>query len=421
MPLNANILLQGQQADVVGALSRGAEAGQQVNDFRQMNALRDVYRENGAGIMRGEEQALNALAQFSPQEALGVQGARQGLEAGALNMQATQQQMAILSSQEQRAIQEQAAQMSREEREAEAARIEQGVAQALQAQTPEQWDAVVGQYDPALLGQFENREMIAGRYMSVADSLKRVDDISGTGGGGQVRASQILADGTTVQSTDSGVKVYSPTGDLVTGQSAADAIQAARAFEVQNQQDINFGRTAGGLLADTELGGQAAGAERLGVLSMEAGVAAYDDISKVNGSLSNINEAISAIDSGASSGFVANYFPNITEASASLNNAMNRMGLDVISSVTFGALSEAEMTLAMETAVPRNLEPQELKSWLIKKQEAQEKARDALTTAARYLTQPGNTINSWLAEQGQSGGGDTPTRLRFNPETGDFE
>jgi hypothetical protein len=175
MALNANILLQGQQADVVGSLARGAQAGQQINDFSQANALRDVYRQNGAGIMRGEEQALNALAQFSPQEALGVQGARQGLEAGALNMQATQQQMDMLTREEQRALDAQAAQMTAAERAAEAAQIEQAVSMALQAQTPEQWDAVVSQYDPSLVGQFENREMIAGRFMSVADSLKRMD------------------------------------------------------------------------------------------------------------------------------------------------------------------------------------------------------------------------------------------------------
>ena len=47
--------------------------------------------------------------------------------------------------------------------------------------------------------------------------------------------------------------------------------------------------------------------------------------------------------------------PSVTEASASLENAMNRMGLDVIGSVTFGALSEGEMRLAMDTAVPRGL------------------------------------------------------------------
>jgi hypothetical protein len=175
MALNANILLQGQQADVVGSLARGAQAGQQINDFSQANALRDVYRQHGAGIMRGEEPALNALAQFSPQEALGVQGARQGLEAGTLDMQATQQRMDMLTREEQRALDAQAAQMTAAERAAEAAQIEQAVAMALQAQTPEQWDAVVGQYDPSLVGQFENREMIAGRFMSVADSLKRMD------------------------------------------------------------------------------------------------------------------------------------------------------------------------------------------------------------------------------------------------------
>lgn len=227
------------------------------------------------------------------------------------------------------------------------------------------------------------------------------NDILGLGAseGAGVRASEILEDGTVVQSTDTGSRVISATGEVLTGQAAADAVAAARAQRVANERAISGARTAGGLEAEIELGGEAAASERLAELSIEAGVQAFKDIATVNSSLSNINEAISAIDDGAASGIVYNMLPNVTEASASLNNAMNRMGLDVISAVTFGALSEAEMNLAMETAVPRNLRPPQLRKWLEEKRVAQEKAREALTNAAQYLTTPGNTINTWLAEQ----------------------
>src|SRR5690606_13292322 len=172
----------------------------------------------------------------------------------------------------------------------------------------------------------------------------------------------------------------------------------ARDYTVQNQQDIYSGRRAGTLTADAELGAAAAGAKKSGEKTMEAGFSAWEDYNKIQGSIANIDEAITALDNGAKSGIVYNMLPNVTEASASLKNAMDRMGLDVIGSVTFGALSEGEMRLAMETAAPRNLQPAELRNRLQRKRDAQEKASRTLADAAMFLTVPGNTINDWIAK-----------------------
>lgn len=149
-------------------------------------------------------------------------------------------------------------------------------------------------------------------------------------------------------------------------------------------------------VADIESGGAAAGAIDLGKASIKAGTDAWADYGKLQTSIGNLDEAIAAIDSGAQSGAIYKLLPNITEASASLQNAMDRMGLDVIGSVTFGALSEAEMRLAMQTAAPRDLAPADLRNWLVRKREAQAKAADMLADAAQFLTRPGNTINGWI-------------------------
>ncbi|NBT31269.1 MAG: hypothetical protein EBT13_05035, partial [Rhodobacteraceae bacterium] len=107
--------------------------------------------------------------------------------------------------------------------------------------------------------------------------------------------------------------------------------------------------------------------------------------------------AIRAIDEGAETGAIAKYLPNVTEASASLRNAMDRMGLDVVSATTFGALSEGELRLAMQTAAPQDLGPAELRSWLVKRREAQAKAAEMLGDAALFLSTPGNTLDMWIA------------------------
>jgi hypothetical protein len=187
---------------------------------------------------------------------------------------------------------------------------------------------------------------------------------------------------------------------------ALDRQARAAGFEPGTPEYQEFMATRGAGLAEgavlgarTEQGGAAAGAVAAGGEMVTRAFEAFDQASLANGSIGTMNEAIRAIDAGARSGLVENFLPNVTEASAALNNAMNRMGLDVISSVTFGALSEGEMKLAMETAAPRNLEPQALREWLVAKRDAQEKARDALFAAARYLSKPGNTLDGWLDQQ----------------------
>jgi len=200
------------------------------------------------------------------------------------------------------------------------------------------------------------------------------------GGAGAVRSTKQFSNGTVVQSTDTGVVVYNPQGKVVTGDEAQKVINAANEYELSYAQRLSGGRKLGGI-------------------SVEAAQDAFQKISLVNNSITNIEAALSALEDGAQTGMIYNMIPNVTLASGQLETAMNNMGLDVISSVTFGALSEGEMRLAMETAVPRNLPPEELKKYLQDKKSAQIKAKAALTKAATYLSNPANSLNTWLQEQ----------------------
>jgi len=273
----------------------------------------------------------------------------------------------------------------------------------------------------------EVAEMLEAGFVTPEQALSMARDGAS---GGTVRAQEILADGTVIQSTDMGPVVYAPDGTKLSGSAAAEAVKAAREYDVQNQREIASGRRTGTLEADVDLAGAAESAKAGGKIAADMGQAAYEDYQKSIRALSNIDEAITAIDNGAQSGAVAKYLPNISVESASLKNAMDRMGLDVIGSVTFGALSEAEMNLAMQTAVPRDLSPPELRQWLSSKREAQAKAAEALYNAAQYLSKPGNTLESWMAQNGNrippAPGAPPPpqggaARKRYNPETGRLE
>jgi hypothetical protein len=263
-------------------------------------------------------------------------------------------------------------------------------------------------------GRARNKTMEMLSKLPNGEHLMRVAEIAGPkaavdlyiseqkgGGVGGVQSSSALRDqsGVVLTLRDGSIQVKTAGGETLSGQAAMDFVRKSQETAANLERDIYSARREGTNIAEAETGAAAAAAGKSGELTMDRGFKAYDDAVKAGSALSTMDEAIAALDSGAKSGIVYNMLPNVTEASASLSNAMNRMGLDVISSVTFGALSAPEMDLAMETAVPRGLAPDELRSWLVKKRDAQAKAREALMNAARYLTQPGNTLSGWMEQQ----------------------
>ena len=82
-----------------------------------------------------------------------------------------------------------------------------------------------------------------------------------------------------------------------------------------------------------------------------------------------------------------------------MENAASRLGLNVISATTFGALSEGELRLAMDTAMPP-LEPVALKKWIITKRAAQKKLGRELRTMSIALGKGKTTIAEYLEKTG---------------------
>ena len=67
-------------------------------------------------------------------------------------------------------------------------------------------------------------------------------------------------------------------------------------------------------------------------------------------------------------------------------------------------MSEGELSLALETALPLNMNEPELKDWLTRKKTAQTKLADYITDQARFLSVPGRTLGDWLQRAEQRGG-----------------
>lgn len=125
----------------------------------------------------------------------------------------------------------------------------------------------------------------------------------------------------------------------------------------------------------------------------------YQSIQSIDSSIRNLGEAITAIDEGASTGAIESRFaPTIRASTVALENVQKKLALDVINSATFGPLSEKELALALETALPTGLEPPELRQWIVDKQEAQRKLRNYYVDQINHLD-TGGTVASFVRQQ----------------------
>lgn len=201
--LNPNIILSGQPFNALASISAGAQAADQLNTLDRQNALADLYKTQGAGIASGDQGALNALAALDPTAALGVQKDRLGMDATRQNMANDQARLRIMNAQESRAASEYAAGLDEKSRAAQAAQIEDAVKMGMAIPDEATWDQTMGRMEPSLVGQFGNRQVLANRYMDMADILKGQNGPTPLSAQGKVQAdinSGILPQGTPLSS-----------------------------------------------------------------------------------------------------------------------------------------------------------------------------------------------------------------------------
>jgi hypothetical protein len=135
-----------------------------------------------------------------------------------------------------------------------------------------------------------------------------------------------------------------------------------------------------------------------GEISQQMAADSYNTLGKVRLNIGNLEAAIAAVDAGADTGVVESQFPDWRASSIELRNIQRQLGLDVIGSVTFGALSAEELKLALETALPLNLQPAELKDWLQRKREAQLAMASELEKATMFFS-GGGTLGEYVRLQ----------------------
>lgn len=159
-----------------------------------------------------------------------------------------------------------------------------------------------------------------------------------------------------------------------------------------------------------------------------------DLVEKIQAAETNISsykDVVDAIADGAKSGAINNMFPTFRDSTVKLRAAQRELGLNVIQNTTFGALSQGELDLAMQTALPTNLSSEALQQHVLDKQAAQYKLLNYYYEALDYLAggspnEPPRMIAGFMlmkkkaqkAREGNSSGGQDSDNAQPNAANG---
>ena len=146
-------------------------------------------------------------------------------------------------------------------------------------------------------------------------------------------------------------------------------------------------------------------------------IAAQNQLGVMQTENRNLDKVIKLSDNGANTGPIMKYLPTLTSQSVKMENLQRRMGLDIIGAVTFGALSKGELDLALNTAIPTNLDGPELVKWARDKQAANNKLSSYLMEQVKFI-RGGGTKADWL-DRVQNAGGINPA-IESIESGGDF-
>lgn len=169
-------------------------------------------------------------------------------------------------------------------------------------------------------------------------------------------------------------------GNILLGDDAVTAVAEARQQAIQDEAAKSSARQSGSQYA-------------------KIAVDALNTAEVLTKQVANLNNAISLLDEGAKVGGLDSLLAPFDAATAALQTQQRELGLGVISSVTFGALSQGELDLALSINAPVTNDEAELRKWYERKSAATFKLAQAAKDQAIYFSRPGASIEGWYALQ----------------------
>jgi|TARA_R110002126_G_scaffold139248_4_gene283925 hypothetical protein len=99
----------------------------------------------------------------------------------------------------------------------------------------------------------------------------------------------------------------------------------------------------------------------------------------------------------ANTGIVNSLLPDLFAPTIALGVIRKQLGLDLIGSVTLGAINEKELDLVLATGLPTDMSNDELIDWLQRREAANQKIKGYLSEQIQYLATPNGSIAGWRA------------------------
>ena len=133
------------------------------------------------------------------------------------------------------------------------------------------------------------------------------------------------------------------------------------------------------------------------VKATEMGHAAQDQATDLMTQVQLFEQALQYVDDEALTGWLQNKLPAVNDRTALLRGIQNKLGIQIINSATFGALSEREMQMAMATNLDLNLPPAELREMILEQIRVRRKLAMEFNDRALMLLTEGDGLYSTFA------------------------
>jgi hypothetical protein len=232
-----------------------------------------------------------------------------------------------------------------------------------------------------------------------SDYFEAINKNLGVGqpGGADVQSSLPGKLATVIVRKDGTVEVRdNRTNEVVTGAAAEQLMKDDTKLLADVKSAVEGAGAAARLEAVVDLGAMAAAAEAGGKAAVDLSIEAFKQIGAIRSNIVNLDRAIQLVEEeGANTGVIARELPSWSASTIELDNLRNTLGLDVVGSATFGALSESELALALDTALPTNMNEKELSDWLRRKKTSQEKLSNYLSQQSRFYSR-GYGTGQWF-------------------------
>lgn len=174
MALDPNIILRGQPVNILASMGQGMQVGAAQRGLAREADLQNIYARQGAGILAGDQGAINALAGHDPMAALNVQNTQLDMDATRQNMRMSEERLQMARDEAARSAAAQAAALDLATLEQERADAERVVTALNASSSPEQWDRMAQELGaPELAGRWADRQVLLAQAQGSLDGINQ--------------------------------------------------------------------------------------------------------------------------------------------------------------------------------------------------------------------------------------------------------